>query len=76
MKSEFLNGLLMFLLSVMLLNDGSAQIKENAALKISDNGHYFLDKNGRPFFWQGDTEWELFRYLTAIVAGDLLNERR
>ena len=76
MKSEFLNGLLMFLLSVMLLNDGSAQIKENAALKISDNGHYFLDKNGKPFLWQGDTEWELFRYLTANDARALLTERK
>jgi hypothetical protein len=75
-KSEILKGLLIFLVSVVLINDSSAQINVNTELKISDNGHYFLDKKGKPFFWQGDTEWELFRYLTADDARALLIERK
>jgi hypothetical protein len=45
-------------------------------LKISDNGRYFLDRNGQPFFWQGDTDWELFHVYTASEARSLLKKRQ
>gem|GEM_PF-613793 len=45
-------------------------------LKISTNGHYFVDKNNNPVFWQGDTEWELFRCLSSSEAESLLIERK
>jgi hypothetical protein len=45
-------------------------------LNISDNRRYFVDDQGRPLFWQGDTEWELFHLFSASDAGSLLQKRR
>jgi hypothetical protein len=47
------------------------------ALRVSDNGRYFVHEDGAPFFWLGDTAWSLFvnldraeveRYLDARAA--------
>lgn len=32
-------------------------------LRISDNQHFLITENGNPFFWLGDTAWELFHRL-------------
>lgn len=33
-------------------------------LKISDNGHFLAYEDGTPFFYQGDTSWDMFQRLT------------
>lgn len=33
------------------------------ALRVSDNGRFLVTTQGRPFFWLGDTAWELFHRL-------------
>lgn len=76
LKPLILTGALIFILTILKINESTAQTTGATALKISDNGHYFLDRSGRPFLWQGDTEWELFRYLTAKDARALLTERK
>jgi hypothetical protein len=43
--------------------------------KVSDKGHYLLDQNGKPFFWLGDTAWELFHRLNREEATDYLKDR-
>jgi hypothetical protein len=43
-------------------------------LRVSDNGHFFIKQDGRPFFWLGDTEWGLF-HLTREDAGLYLQDR-
>lgn len=48
----------------------------NSNVKISGNHRYFIDAQGRPFFWQGDTEWELFHLFSAEDAKTLLSKRR
>jgi hypothetical protein len=68
--------LLIFSISTMVLNYSFAQEFKTIPIKISENGHYFICKNGKPFYWQGDTEWELFRYFTASEAKALLSERK
>ncbi len=45
-------------------------------LKVSDNGRYFVDGTGKPFYWQGDTEWELFHLFSISDAKALLQKRR
>ena len=30
-------------------------------VKVSENGRYFIDQKGRPVFWLGTTQWQLFR---------------
>jgi hypothetical protein len=43
--------------------------------KVSANGRYLLDQNGRPFFWLGDTAWELFHRLDRDEADLYLRDR-
>jgi hypothetical protein len=44
--------------------------------RVSENGRYVVDAKGKPFFWQGDSEWELLYALTAKDAKELLHTRR
>jgi len=41
---------------------------------VSDNHRYLL-KDGKPFFWLGDTGWELFHRLTREEADQYLKKR-
>ena len=45
-------------------------------VQISNNGRYFIDQDGKPFFWLGDTQWELFRSFTFDDAGTILENRK
>lgn len=44
-------------------------------LKVSDNKRYLLREDGTPFFWLGDTAWELFHKLNREEADLYLNNR-
>jgi hypothetical protein len=54
---------------------GAAPIAGGPAIQVSPNGHYFVGADGRPFFWQGDTEWELFHLYSEADAAGLLRLR-
>jgi len=45
------------------------------ALKISTNKRYFQTKDGRPFFWLGDTGWLLFKKCKKEDAIKYLDDR-
>lgn len=44
-------------------------------LQVSKNGHYFVKDNGEPFFWLGDTAWELLHRLHRGDAEMYLRNR-
>jgi hypothetical protein len=44
-------------------------------LKISDNKRFLVKADGAPFFWLGDTGWELFHRLTREEADRYLKNR-
>jgi hypothetical protein len=44
-------------------------------LKVSDNKRFLVTADGRPFFWLGDTAWELFHRLTREDAERYLKNR-
>ena len=46
------------------------------AHSISQNRRGFSDAQGNPWFWLGDTAWELFHRLTLQEASDYLQNRR
>jgi hypothetical protein len=46
-----------------------------AQLKISADKHYLLTNSGKPFFWLGDTAWELFHRLNREEADLYLQDR-
>ncbi len=45
-------------------------------LAVSDNRRFLVDDAGRPFFWLGDTAWELFHRLTRAEAERYLATRQ
>src|SRR5258705_1964361 len=62
----------LFLLVVLLffIHHDYAQIQPGS-------NHLFLqDKNGKPFFWLGDTDWELFHRLNREEAAQFLETRK
>jgi hypothetical protein len=45
------------------------------AIHVSDNGRYLVGADGRPFFYLGDTAWELFHKLDREEAVRYLENR-
>jgi len=45
------------------------------ALRVSDNRRFLVTADGRPFFWLGDTAWELFHRLDRAEAELYLADR-
>lgn len=50
-------------------------IASENSLFVSKNNRYLVDASGRPFFWLGDTAWELFHRLTREQADLYLKNR-
>ncbi len=44
-------------------------------LKVSDNHRFLVTETGQPFFWLGDTAWELFHRLNREDAAHYLKNR-
>lgn len=44
-------------------------------LHVSENGHYIQNEDGSPFFYLGDTAWELFHRLDREEADSYLEDR-
>jgi hypothetical protein len=44
-------------------------------LKVAENRRFLVTADGRPFFWLGDTAWELFHRLRREEALDYLRNR-
>lgn len=49
--------------------------RELPRLEVSANGHYLQTVDGKPFFYQGDTGWELFHRLDRAEAEKYLANR-
>ncbi|MGC8989765.1 MAG: DUF4038 domain-containing protein, partial [Verrucomicrobiia bacterium] len=50
----------------------SAQLPK---LRVSQNHRFLVREDGRPFFWLGDTAWELFHRLNREEAIQYLDNR-
>ena len=44
-------------------------------LRVSDNKRFLVEQSGKPFFYLGDTTWELFHRLNREEADRLLKDR-
>src|SRR3954470_1922224 len=47
-----------------------------AQIRVSDNHRFLADSTSRPFFWLGDTDWEIFHRLNREEAEQFLEIRR
>jgi hypothetical protein len=52
-----------------------AGLSAHAQLHVSPNKRYLQTPDGKPFFWLGDTAWELFHRLTREEADKYLRNR-
>jgi hypothetical protein len=55
--------------------DAPARSVKNLKLRVSANGHYFVDQEGRPFFYLGDTCWLLFQRPNREEVDEYLKDR-
>ncbi len=55
--------------------DAPASSVRNLKLKVSPTGHYFVDQNGKPFFYLGDTCWLLFQRPNREELDEYLKDR-
>jgi len=65
--------ILLLCLALLPMKAFSAQAPTH--LQVSENQHYVVDENGDPFFWLGDTAWELFHRLDLEEAEHYLSVR-
>lgn len=65
---------IIFLAALVFLT--TSVFSQNGLLKVSDNGHYLEFENKKPFFWLGDTAWELFHRLTLEEIEQYLDNRK
>ena len=47
-----------------------------AQIQVSQNQRFLMTGSGQPFFWLGDTDWELFHRLTREEAEEFLQVRK
>ena len=45
-------------------------------IRVSENGRYFVDVSGEPFYFLADTQWELFRRYSLDEARLILENRK
>lgn len=64
---------------IALLLLAGVQVQNQASdlpqLKVSENKRYLVTEDGKPFFWLGDTAWELFHRTTREEAIHYLDVR-
>lgn len=76
MKNRYMINRLLFsallILGNLLITPG---ISIAQSLRVSDNGRFLVKSDGAPFFWLGDTAWELFHRLTRDEIDTYLKKR-
>lgn len=70
-NKSILTKLLMLLISQVIFQ--GHLLAQN--LKISDNNHFLVTQDGTPFFWLGDTAWELLHQLNKSDTEHYLRNR-
>ncbi len=68
--------ILLFISIIILAFNANGQMKSTLpSLRVSDNGRYLVHADGTPFFYLGDTAWELFHRLNREEAVQYLEDR-
>ncbi len=62
-------------LSLIVALPAPAAEQELPRLRVSENQRYLVTTDGKPFFWLGDTAWELFHRLNRQEAARYLEDR-
>ena len=62
-------------IAILLAFASTASARQLPRLKVSENKRFLVTAAGQPFFWLGDTAWELFHRLTREDAERYLRNR-
>jgi hypothetical protein len=62
-------------LAIVLSQFGSVAQAATQRLKVSSNGRFLTQANGKEFFWMGDTNWRLYK-LTRGEIDTYLDDRK
>lgn len=79
MKSVFFVVILFFSINVLCAQNqwkGVSVDMSHGKLKVSDNKRFLVFEDGTPFFYLGDTAWELFHRLNKEETEQYLENRR
>ena len=71
-----MNRLVRLFVVLALVAVASYAQAETDAIAVSANHHYLQHKDGRPFFWQGDTAWLLLSKLDRADTLRYLDDRQ
>ena len=63
------------MVGILSFSPGIASAAVVGRLKVSENQRYLQYENGKPFFYLGDTAWELFHRLNREEATEYLTNR-
>src|SRR5450432_2596461 len=63
------------LLVIISIHSIGQTLWDHGRLKVTPDGHYLQFADGTPFFWLGDTGWELFHRLTLEEIKTYLDNR-
>lgn len=75
MKKAYLFTILLSLLFFPSFRADGQKADAITKLKVSADGHYIVHEDGSPFFYLGDTAWELFHRLNREEAVKYLEDR-
>ena len=67
--------LLIILIAFLIFVVNAQPSLKTGKLKVSDNGRYLQNEDGKPFFWLGDTGWLLFSKVNREEADKYLTDR-
>jgi len=74
-RREPLPFVLLGVTALLALSSAVVHAAELPALRVSENGRFFVTEEGKPFFWLGDTAWALFEKLNREDADFYLKDR-
>ena len=63
-------------LAVLLLTSRGVAEEVVYPLRVSDDRRYFVDQKGKPVFWLGTTQWQLFREYIPEEARTILEKTK
>lgn len=75
MKHLIVCSILMAISSLMLNAQTAGNVFSHGKLKVAENNRFITYNDGTPFFYLGDTAWELFHRLTKEDAEAYLENR-
>src|SRR5687767_3918826 len=70
-RTRFIGGLI----AAIMIMGFSEPAQAVSRLKVSSNGRFLVQQNGREFFWMGDTNWRLYK-LTREQIDEYLDDRK